>query len=555
MAGKVVSIKIGYTITHVAEVDHEAKNPKIYHAFSFETPDDVIDDEGVHVTDDFVQKFKKGMVDAGIAENKQAVFTISSTRVANREVTIPQVKESKIRSILIANAKDYFPVDLSNYQLVYRVIEHIKDQKQMRVSVFAVPNALINSYQYMAKALGMQLIAMDYYGNSIYEAMMYSMSNELSATLCIDDNTSMLTVIQNSQVILQRSIGYGIDEAVYAMMQSSLVPRGCGYEKALTQMQMNPCFAEQLRPRSEMNEEISKSTKENITQSLTLLISNISRVLDYFASRHSEVNLESLTLVGMGASCKGIEVLLTNELGIPVRPVVSFGSFDVTRALSAQRFNLGEYYINIASAMKPLNFILEQDEKKKKEKESLVLPLIVFTGCVLISLALVGVMVAGNFSINNDNKRLKSLIESKRDVINDYNKYVESRVINEGITTIESTSNVPNDAFLDFLEEMETNMPSDILITSLSISDSTISLSTTFGSKETAAAALIELRSFSTVYQVECGGITEQEDENGDTKVFMDLTLTYVPQLAESAETGGDASEAETQQSDTQSAN
>lgn len=552
MAGKVVSIKIGYTITHVAEVDHEAKNPKIYHAFSFETPDDVIDDEGVHVTDDFVQKFKKGMVDAGIAENKQAVFTISSTRVANREVTIPQVKENKIRSILIANAKDYFPVDLSNYQLVYRVIEHIKDQKQMRVSVFAVPNALINSYQYMAKALGMQLVAMDYYGNSIYEAMMYSMSNELSATLCIDDNTSMLTVIQNSQVILQRSIGYGIDEAVYAMMQSSLVPRGCGYEKALTQMQMNPCFAEQLRPRSEMNEEVSKSTKENITQSLTLLISNISRVLDYFASRHSEVNLESLTLVGMGASCKGIEVLLTNELGIPVRPVVSFGSFDVTRALSAQRFNLGEYYINIASAMKPLNFILEQDEKKKKEKESLVLPLIVFTGCVLISLALVGVMVAGNFSINNDNKRLKSLIESKRDVINDYNKYVESRVINEGITTIESTSNVPNDAFLDFLEEMETNMPSDILITSLSVSDSTISLSATFGSKENAAAALIELRSFSTVYDVECEGITEQEDENGDTKVFMDVTLTYVPQLVQSANTDGDAAEAETQQSDTQ---
>lgn len=558
MAGKVVSIKIGYTITHVAEVDHEAKNPKIYHAFAFETPDDVIDDEGVHVTDAFVQKFKKGMVDAGIGDNKQAVFTIASTRVANREVKIPQVKDSKIRSILIANAKEYFPVDLANYQLVYRVIEQLKAEKQMRVSVFAVPNELINSYQYMAKALGMQLVAMDYYGNSIYEAMMYSMSNELSATLCIDDNTSMITVIQNSQVILQRSIGYGIDEAVYAMMNSSLVPRNCGYEKALIQMQMNPCFADQLRSNTVDDEEEqwkAKSAKDDIAQSLSLLISNVSRVLDYFASRNSDVNLESMTLVGMGASCKGLEVLLSNELGIPIRPVVSFGNMDVTRALSAQRFNLGEYYINIASAMKPLNFILEQDEKKKKEKESLVLPIIVFSGCVLIAAAVVGVTVAGNFSIGMENKRLNTSIDSKSDVITDYNKYVESRVINEGITTIESTSNVPNDAFLDFLEEMETNMPSDILVTSLSVNDSTISFSATFSSKKTAAAALIELRSFSTVYQVECSGITEQEDETGAPKVFMDVTLTYIPQLTESAETDETEAGAEEQQTDTQSAN
>lgn len=532
MAGRIVSIKIGYSITHVAEVEHESKNPKIYHAFAFETPDDVLNDDGVHVTDEFVRRMKQGMTENGIQTNR-IMFTISSTRVANREVTIPLVKESKIKPILMANAKDYFPVDLALYQLVYRVIETLKAEKQMRISIYAVPNSLISSYQLLAKAMDMQLVALDYYGNSIYEAMMNTMSPELSATLCIDDNSSMLTVIQNSQIVLQRSIGYGIDEAVFAMMQTPLVSRDATYMDALAVMQMNPSFSGQLRP-DRMEDELSTtSAKDSISQSLAMLIGNISRVLDYFSSRHSDVELPSLTLLGLGASCNGLDILLSNELGVRVVPVSAFGSADATRELSAKKFNIGEYYINIACAIRPLNFTFASEDKKKKSAEgasgggSMAIPVMIFLVGVVGAAAIFGVGKLKNISIAAENKNLQNSIASKSNVIDEYNSYLTLKVINNGIHMIENNSNVPNDAFLALIDELETNMPSDLLVSSFSASENTVSISATCNSKNSASDTLIRLRKFDSVFNIECSGITEEENESGKTKVSLSITMVY----------------------------
>ena len=162
MAGKVVCIKIGYSVTQVVEMDQDTRNLRIRQSFLFETPEQVIDEEGVHVTDEFVEKIKSGMAENGITSTR-VIFTIFSNRVANRDITLPLVKEKKIQPMLIANSKEYFPVDLTKYQLVYRVISTDKTKKQMELSVFAVPNTIVESYQALAKALQLQLVDLDYY--------------------------------------------------------------------------------------------------------------------------------------------------------------------------------------------------------------------------------------------------------------------------------------------------------------------------------------------------------------------------------------------------------
>ena len=530
MAGKaVVSFKIGYSVTNVAEVDYEAKTPKVYHAFSFETPDGVLDDEGVHVTEEFVEQVKRGMLEAGI-HNNRVIFTISSGRVANRDVTIPLVKEAKIRPLLIANSKEYFPIDITKYQLVYRVIDQDKSKKEMRLSVFAVPNTLVDSYQTMAKALGLQLVGMDYYGNSIYQAMMHSMPKELAATICIDGNSSIVTIIQDSKVVLQRSIGYGIDDAVYAMMQSSLVSSGTGYLKALEKMQMNICFNEQLRPQIVTSGESgaeSMSARESITRSLTMLIGNISRVLDYFVSRHSEVDLNEIALVGLGADCQGLDRLLTNELGVNISAMRRFGSVDITRGLSAQSFHLGEYYSCIGSAIAPLNFILATEEKKE-ERQSLTDAIVVFVGCIVVSLILVAGGMVTNLLLETSNDELRRQIQSKQSIVDTYNNYLTLKVTDEALVVADANTDVPNDAFLEFLEEMEEKAPSDLVVSSLSVSEDTMTISASCTSKESATEALIQLRTFDTILNLSCSGISEEVNDAGATQAKFDIVLTYV---------------------------
>ena len=553
MAGKVVSFKIGDSVTHVAEVDYEVKAPKVYHAFTFETPEGVLDDGGIRVTEDFINLVKRGMSESGI-QNNRVIFTMSSGRVASREVTIPLVKETKIKSLLVANSKDYFPVDLAQYQLVYRIINTDKVQKQMNVSVYAVPNTLIDSYQALAKALGMQLVAIDYYGNSIYQAMTHSMDQELSASICIDDNTSMITIIKEGMVLLQRNIGFGIDDAVFAMRESTLVKPGSDYIQSLTQMQMNLCFNEELRSKTTMDAGAPVTAKDKITTSLTMLINNISRVLDYFASRNPDVEINHISLIGLGADCLGLDRLLTNELGVDVTTMVRFGSTDVTKTLSAQRFHLGEYYSCIGAAISPLNFTLAERDRAS-ERESYVVPFLVFGAFALVSLAVVLIGLMQNLLLSANNKQLQTTIDEKKPVVEVYNNYVTQKVIHDGMITIDSSSNVPNDKYLDFLGEMEKRIPADMVVESLSISDDTISMSLSCRTKASAAEALIQFRQFESVYNISCSGISEDKEDSGAKKVSFDVTMSYKPkeviEAEQAAEQAADGSQ-ETTETETQ---
>lgn len=523
MAGKVVCIKIGYSVTQVAEMDQDTRNLRIRQSFLFETPEQVIDEEGVHVTDEFVEKIKSGMEKNGITSTR-VIFTIFSNRVANRDITLPLVKEKKIQPMLIANSKEYFPVDLTKYQLVYRVISTDKTKKQMELSVFAVPNTIVESYQALAKALQLQLVDLDYYGNSVYQAMMHGMSQELSATLCIEDNSSMITVIQNGRTVLQRSIGYGIDEAVETLRRSAIMNQGTTYLQALQTMQKNTCFHSLLKGESE-GESISmnprgESTKDSVTKSLTMLIGNVSRVLDYFTSRHSDIELKEISLVGLGAACLGLDQLLGNELGISVKVPGKASGWGSTGDV---------YYALMGATIKPLKFVLEKEEKKKtpEDGESLRTPVLVASLCAGVAVILCVAGLLMNVFTAASNRSMKKQIEDKKDAITVYNEYIQSKALYDGLTKMGDMTKEPNSDFLNFLRQMEEKMPSDLLVSKLTASAQGITMSVETKTKESAAEAIMQLRTFDCLGVIDCSEVKENINGSGEKSELFDITVTY----------------------------
>lgn len=523
MAGKVVCIKIGYSVTQVAEMDQDTRNLRIRQNFLFETPEQVIDEEGVHVTDEFVEKIKSGMAENGITSTR-VIFTIFSNRVANRDITLPLVKEKKIQPMLIANSKEYFPVDLTKYQLVYRVISTDKTKKQMELSVFAVPNTIVESYQALAKALQLQLVDLDYYGNSVYQAMMHGMSQELSATLCIEDNSSMITVIQNGRTVLQRSIGYGIDEAVETLRRSPIMNQGTTYLQALQTMQKNTCFHSVLKGESE-GESISmnprgESAKDSVTKSLTMLIGNVSRVLDYFTSRHSDIELKEISLVGLGAACLGLDQLLGNELGIPVKVPGKASGWGSTGDV---------YYALMGATIKPLKFVLEKEEKKKtpEDGESLRTPVLVASLCAGVAVILCVAGLLMNVFTAASNRSMKKQIEDKKDAITVYNEYIQSKALYDGLTKMGDMTKEPNSDFLNFLRQMEEKMPSDLLVSKFTASAQGITMSVETKTKESAAEAIMQLRTFDCLGVIDCSEVKENINDSGEKSELFDITVTY----------------------------
>ena len=117
---KVLSVEIGSKFTRIAEVDYKIKNPRIYHTALMETPADVMNDGTLVHTPEYVRNFKAKLSQSGM-KSKQVIFTITSTKIASREILIPKVKDNRIAPLVAANASDYFPVDLSEYELAHFV--------------------------------------------------------------------------------------------------------------------------------------------------------------------------------------------------------------------------------------------------------------------------------------------------------------------------------------------------------------------------------------------------------------------------------------------------
>ena len=84
MANKILSIEIGSRITRVIETDFKTKNPKIYKSFSFETPEELFEEEEVASTEEFRDRLLEGLKENKI-KTKRVIFVLASSRIASRD--------------------------------------------------------------------------------------------------------------------------------------------------------------------------------------------------------------------------------------------------------------------------------------------------------------------------------------------------------------------------------------------------------------------------------------------------------------------------------------
>lgn len=100
---KVLTIDItneSITITEVTA--SEKKTSTVHNAIIFETPEDAYEDGFIRDKERIAEAIKSQLAANGIT-NKNAIFVLTSTKIVNREVLVPFVKENKIKGIINAN--------------------------------------------------------------------------------------------------------------------------------------------------------------------------------------------------------------------------------------------------------------------------------------------------------------------------------------------------------------------------------------------------------------------------------------------------------------------
>lgn len=524
MAGKVLSMEIGQGMTRVVEVDYQAKAPKIYNAFSLETPKDMVQDGVITRNEDFIINLKAELRKRDI-RTESLVFTVASSRIANREARIPLCKPKQILPLITANAADYFPVDMNQYHLVYNILGKTEEEegvKQYRLSLLAVPNDVTTSYIDLARTLGMHIRAIDYVGNSIFQVVRQEMNSGVNAVIKIDEHTSLITIVKNGEIVLQRSVPHGVNGAIENVTELDV------YGENLTYADATAVFTKQRCLRRYLNVDVDYQEAEDtsdevmmsrimITENLRYLIGNVGRILEYFVSRNDNSSIDNIYLVGIGADFVGMDELLSNELGYNVQ---KFTGLDNIRS-GNPNFNALEsmrvYAAAIGASYAPLQLLSPELLKGEKES-SLVVPVAVFLACVATAATL---FVVGSVGLNNAKKRNAEL---KEDI--QRNEYVEKVKAAYAQATDEENGTYPkimrslqayktnnNRLIAKFISEMEQKQPTK-MNTLLFTADAEkgVDIEVVCASKKDAALAFQQLRSFESISVISS---SEFEEEYG----------------------------------------
>lgn len=522
---KILSIEIGVDVTHVLEMDYRVKNPKVYRSFSFQTPVGVIGEAGVRKSEEFRTALHK-LLDANKIKTRKTLFVVNSGKIASREVLIPMIKENRIKDFLNTNSADFFPVDLSRYQLVYRNEGVVQQDtvKKRKLYVFAVPGDLVQSYEELADFCSLELTALDYVGNSIFQMMHKAVGNNICCSVKLDNNATMITIINQGMVVLQRTVFYGFEEVEKVVVDSGLFPKE-QYPAAMDILQQTDCLdANQAAPEDAVN-----AMRAEAVEALRPMIGNIRRVLDYYQSRNNGAEVKECLLIGNGAYIKGLDRLMSMELNLPVH----LQEKDVLNGFRTSGGRLDAMYeACYGAAIQPLDFVFGSaqtakiiEEKKKRELLAAKLIGLLCVACAVILLALSGVQrIALSHELNTLNKQ-KDELKYIQDI---YNAYVDTKSQYDDVTKMNGKTETVSDALADAIEEMEEKFPSGVKVTSLTSNGEGISMDIEVSTKEEAAKILQNLATFDAFRSVTTNGITESTDENGKITVTFSVMCTYV---------------------------
>lgn len=539
--GRILGIEIGYSLIRICETDFKSKNPKVYKTIQLITPGNVVEDGMLTVTDGLVSVIREALKNNRV-RTKQAVFSVSSTKIASREVLIPEIKENKIRDLVETNAPDYFPMDISQYRLSYSILDTLEldsGGKKLKLLVLATPNQMMDRYKELASKCGLQAVAIDYCGNSIYQMVKKECESDVEMIIKVDERIAFLIILKNGKVIMQRTVAYGIDEAVEVLLSKNSI---WSYTDAIDELRTRELLLESMEENGFGGE---WELKQEITGALEYLIRGINRVLDYYNSKNPQDTVKHIFVTGLGGDIVNFPRLLTSELGIRAEVFTGADGTAVARYFSVAGRLFGTFAACIGAAAAPVWPVAEPKRRSVDTAEKNAGTNLDKISAVVLALGTVLAIFFTVFSVvskvilQKQQEELNARIEQLKPAETVYEKYNYIKTLRSDADRIAESARNSNDSLKAFIEEMEERMPSDITVVTMTATAEAVTMSIDVQTKAEAAAIVSGLRKFSSVGAVETSGMTDSVDETGYHKINFTVNCVYRTEPA--GEAGGES--------------
>ena len=552
MNNRVLSIEIGNSFTKICEIDYKVKKPKVYKVLTVETPAGVVVDGMLQPTQEYADHLVNALGTNGI-RTKRVIFTISSTRVASREVQIPNVKANKIEALVKTNANDYFPVDLTQYEIGHYLAGGLTEEGKLRVMALAVPKALLNSYYQLAQMCGWEVECFDYSSNSLYQILRDEKTETVTMMIKIDENSTIVTVLSAGKVLLQRTVAYGVQDAIETMIASGVYAVNDPMS-AVERFQKKTCLNRVLHQGDKLWEENAgrwededagnvevTAARQKITSSLEPLIVGVSRVIDFYDSRNSDTPIERTYVTGLGGSFSGMSKLFTNCLERKVHTLSDMeDKIGMSKAIRSTR--PAAYISCLGAVLAPVGLIDKSQQKAKGmtvvsgTNYTFVSVAVLVLG-VILSIAMAVTSLTRYFGTVAENVALQARVEELQPAQTVYNEYLSAAAQYDKYKYLYEYTENPNENLVEFINELEQILPSSFWTNSFSSDMEGISMSVTVEGKAAAARTILNIRNMESIEDVQISNITDTQNELGESAVTFSITGTYADIHADTEET------------------
>lgn len=492
---RMLSIEVGHSTTKIVEMDYQSKKPKIYKCLEMDTPAGAVDDGYLRAA------AREGLADAireTLRENrvhtKRVLFTVFSSRIITREIVLPAVKVHQIQAVIESNVTEYFPVELSEYKISHMLINTFKDGTSAgkhKVLVIAAEKLLLEGYEQLADEIGLNIVDIDYAGNSIFQAVRGSVGAGAVMNVKIEDENALITIIRQGVMVMQRTVNYNMGHHDDAPVSAA--------------------------------------------EAVKTLVNTVLRVVDFYATNNEDGKIEQIYLTGEGSKEDVILEFMTEQTQIHCHVLDTIRGVTAVKQAADARSNV--FAAAIGAGIASVGFDAEK-ERERHETNYVSASALVILFFAVVSLALVAIALVPYNMALMEQKDLQKKQEQYAPAKQVYDQYVGMQNLIAQVRYGNALTMNSNDGILEFLTELEEKLPQDVEVTDFSSDESQCVISMRVSDKEKAAGVIKTLREFETIQSLTVESIIEEKldeemdslDNMSETTVSFTLTADYAVQ-------------------------
>lgn len=562
MVKKIISIEAGIQWTKVALVDYRKKNPPVHEAFAFRTPEHAVEDGYIRDKDSFAKALKAELARRQIYE-KSVVFTLSSSKVVTREVIIPYVKDNKIKGIIDAQSRDYFPMDISGYTISYSKMEVLEEdgKKQLKLLLVAIPDNLLSNYVSFAELAGLKVETFDYIGNGCVQLLCDSFLED-AVVIQLEEQATVISIIENKKLAFQRVTPYGYGATISAVIEHPILgveDEEKAFDFLLTHnvLYNKPIMPEMANAQErELKQTQANEAYEDLAEALRYHLRIANTALDYYQNQIKKEFVGNVYVVGDGSRFAGVQKLFAQELPLPLQKIDFSTVIDLRskKEKEAKKENYQDpaaenapdtqpraatpvgFLSVIGAAVHPLDAKPKDMQEADSKKNDLRTAYILLAGSVLLSLLLILGSSVRQLVAYTQHRQLSDRLDELAYVQQTYDESAKIQAQEQVYVDLDQATVTKNEKLLPLIEQLEKELPSDIKVESIQTDADTVSINLSSEKQIVVGQMLLNFQKVTLLTDLSIPSMSEQTDEESGVTQWTYTLNAYYAQEQESEE-------------------